>query len=141
MEFSMGSNVIRNTNGVIKIEGKDQILLELGEGPQLLLTMDIYDTKGIHVAKVIRNKFAFDYKDKYRITAKPSSLALVEREHNTVLIEATVLDKEKIEVIQGTFYSVKGHLIEITRRFWRVMGTTTSGMTFDSHGGAIVIGI
>jgi hypothetical protein len=140
MEFNMGSNTIRNTNGVIKVEGKDQILLELGPNSQLLLTMDIYDAKGIHVAKVIRNQFSFDYKDRYRLNAKPLSIVLTETEHNTVLMEASVPDKEKIQVVQGAFYSSKAHLIEINRRCWRVMGATISGMVFDSHGGAIVIG-
>ncbi len=140
MEFNMGSNTIRNTNGVIKAEGKDQILLELGPNSELLLTMDIYDTNGVHVAKVIRNVFAFDYKDRYRITAKPTSLVLIEKEHKTVVLEATVTDRDKIQVIQGAFYSSKGHLIEINRRCWKVMGSTISGMVFDSHGGAITLG-
>ncbi len=61
MEVTMGSNVIRNTNGIFKIEGKDQIYLELDQNSQLLLTMDVYDTKGIQVAKLIRNLFSFDH--------------------------------------------------------------------------------
>ena len=140
MEFSMGSNTIRNTNGVIKAEGKDQVLLEIGTDLQVLLTMDIYDAKGTHVAKVIRNTFAFDYKDRFRLTLKPRTVLLVNRELGTVLIEAALLDKDKVQVIQGSFYSCKGHLVEITPRCWRVMGDTISGTIFDSHGGAVVIG-
>lgn len=140
MEVNMGSNVIRNTNGVLKVEGKDQVLLEIDTNAHILLTMDVYDPKGIHVAKVIRNNFAFDYKDRYRMIAKPSSLMLVDKEHNTVLIEASLLDNNRIQVMQGNFCSSKGHLIEITPRCWRVMGSTVSGTVFDSHGGAVVIG-
>lgn len=142
MEVSMGSNVIRDTNGVIKVEGKDQLLLELENNTRILLTMDVYDPKGIHVAKVIRNVFSFDYKDRYRLIAKPSSLMLIDREHNTVLIEVSVTDvlNKKIQVLQGNFYSHKAHPIEITPRCWRVMGTTIAGTTFDCHGGAIILG-
>lgn len=142
MEVNMGSNVLRDTNGVFKVEGKDQVLLEIDPTPQMLLTMDVYDPKGIHVAKVIRNKFAFDYKDRYRMIAKPLSLMLVDREHNVVLIEASLTDtnNKKIQVMQGNFYSSKGHLIEINARCWRVMGTTVGGTVFDCHGGAIFIG-
>lgn len=142
MEVSMGSNIIRNTNGILKIEGKDQILLEIDRNSHILLTMDVYDAREIHVAKVIRNRFAFDYKDRYRMIVKPSSLMLVNIEHNIVLIEASVIDvmNKKIEVTRGTFYSWKAHLIEINPRCWRVMGTTIGGTVFDSHGGAIIIG-
>ncbi len=141
MEVGMGSNVIRDTNGVFKIEGKDQILLELDKAG-LLLTMDVYDPKGIQVAKVIRNVFSFDYKDRYRMIAKPSSLMLVDREHNIVLIEVAFVDvlNKKVQVLQGNFYSHKAHPIEITPRCWRVMGTAVSGTTFDCHGGAIILG-
>ncbi|MCL4540188.1 MAG: hypothetical protein M1378_11440 [Bacteroidetes bacterium] len=142
MEVNIGSNVVRDTNGVIKIEGKDQILLEIDQDSHILLTFDIYDTKGIQVAKVVRNQFSFDYKDRYRMIAKPTSLMLVDRQHNTVLIEASILDipNKKIQVNQGTFYSSKAHLVEFTQRYWRVMGSTIGGTTFDCHGGAIIIG-
>ncbi len=142
MEVSMGSNVIRNTNGVLKVEGKDQILLEIENNSRLLLTMDIYDAKEIHIAKIIRNNFAFDYKDRYKLIAKPSSLILVNRDHNSVLIEASIQDfmNKKLEVVRGTFYSWKAHLVEITPRYWRIMGTTIGGTVFDCHGGAIIVG-
>lgn len=142
MEINMGSNVLRDTNGVLNVEGKDQVLFEIDPHPQLLLTMDVYDMKGINVAKVVRNKFSFDYKDRYRMIAKPSSLMLIDREHNTVLLEASVLDtnNKKVQVLRGNFYSSKGHPIEITPRCWRVMGTTIGGTTFDCHGGAVYIG-
>ncbi len=142
MEVNMGSNVIRNTNGVFKIEGKDQLLLELDQTSKILLTMDVYDPKGIHVAKVIRNTFSFDYKDRYRIFVKPSAVMVVDREHNIVLFEASVVDVNNkiVQVFQGNFYSYKAHIIEITPRCWRVLGTTTAGTVFDCHGGAIIIG-
>ncbi len=142
MEVTMGSNVIRNTNGIFKIEGKDQIYLELDQNSQLLLTMDVYDTKGIQVAKLIRNLFSFDHKDRYRLIAKPSALMLIDREHNTVLFEVSVtdFDNHRVQVLQGNFYSHKAHPVEITPRCWRVLGTTTAGTTFDCHGDAIIIG-
>jgi len=45
MELNIGSNIIRNTTGVLKVQGKDQIFLEIGDDDQLLLTMDIYDSQ------------------------------------------------------------------------------------------------
>jgi len=45
MELNIGSNIIRNTIGVLNVQGKEQIFLEIGEDDQLLLTMDIYDSQ------------------------------------------------------------------------------------------------
>ena len=47
LELHVGSNVFRTTNGVIKLQGKEQIVLEVQhEPPALLLTMDFYDEQG-----------------------------------------------------------------------------------------------
>lgn len=43
MELNIGSNIIRNTSGVLNVSGKEQISLEIGKDDQLLLTMDLYD--------------------------------------------------------------------------------------------------
>jgi hypothetical protein len=43
VELNIGSNIIRNTSGVLNVSGKEQISLEIGKDDQLLLTMDLYD--------------------------------------------------------------------------------------------------
>jgi len=44
IELHVGSNVFRTTNGVIKLQGKEQLVLEVRpDPPTLLLTMDLYD--------------------------------------------------------------------------------------------------
>ena len=55
MEINIGSNIIRNTNGVLNVEGKDQVSLEVREDGQLLVTMDVYDDAGKHTARLRRN--------------------------------------------------------------------------------------
>ncbi len=63
MELNIGSNIIKNTNGVLSVEGEKQIYLEIGEkDKQLLLTMDIFDSKGEHIAKLRRNAWVFNNK-------------------------------------------------------------------------------
>ena len=47
LELHVGSNVFRNTNGVVKLQGKEQLVLETQPDPLvLLLTMDLYDDQG-----------------------------------------------------------------------------------------------
>lgn len=51
MDLAIGSNSFRNTNGVLAIHGKEQIVLEIAaENDQLLLTMDLYSADGRQVA-------------------------------------------------------------------------------------------
>ena len=46
LELHVGSNIFRTTNGIIKLQGKEQIVLEVqSDPPALLLTMDFYDAE------------------------------------------------------------------------------------------------
>lgn len=142
MELNIGSNLIRNTSGVLNVEGHEQIYLEIGERDrQLLLTMDIYDTDGTHVAKLRRNAWVFNNHDRYEITTHPSSLRLTDTLTGEVVVEANVVDPNHIEMLNGRFFTHRGHLLEITPQFWRIAGgLTMSGNVFDNVGGAVALG-
>lgn len=142
MELNIGSNIIRNTNGVLTVQGKEQIFLEIGErDDQLLLTMDIYDSAGNHIAKLRRNAWVFNNKDRFEITTIPSSLKLIDKETGDIVVEANVLDRNRIQILQGRFFTHKGHFLEVTPAFWRIAGSITmSGNMFDSCGGAVALG-
>ena len=56
LELHVGSNVFRNTNGVVKLQGKEQLVLETQLEPlMLLLTMDLYDDQGTRIGHIRRN--------------------------------------------------------------------------------------
>ena len=56
LELHVGSNIFRSTNGVIKFQGKEQIVLEVQpDPPALFLTMDFYDEQGLGFDKVHGN--------------------------------------------------------------------------------------
>ena len=142
MELNIGSNIIRNSNGVLNVDGEDQIFLEIGKiDNQLLLTADIYDSRGNHIAKLRRNAWAFNKDEKFKITTDPASLKLIEikKETEQTIFEAKALGKDKIEVPQGRFYTHKGDLVEITPEFWRIKGATLSDNTIDARRGAVKI--
>jgi len=141
MELDIGSNIIRNTSGVLKVQGKEQIFLEQGDDGQVLLTMDIYDSGRVHIAKLRRNSWVFNNKERFEITTTPTSLKLVDREFGDLVVEANVISKDKLEVSNGKFYTHTGILLEITPQYWRVGGgITMGGNVFDSCGGAVAIG-
>lgn len=62
-ELVIGSNRVINAHGVIGVDGEPQVELERGTDMQLLLTMDLYDQGGKHVAKLRRNARAFHGED------------------------------------------------------------------------------
>lgn len=141
MELNIGSNIIRNTSGVLNVQGKEQISLEIGERDnQLLLTMDIYDSAGDHIAKLRRNAWVFNKRDQFEVNTSLVSLKLIDKETGEIVVEANVVDKDKIQVLQGRFYTHTGHLLEITPEFWRIGDSIKmSGNIIDSCGGAVAI--
>ena len=141
MELDIGSNIIRNTSGVLNVQDKEQIFLEIGDDGQLLLTMDIYDSGKEHIAKLRRNAWAFNNKKRFEITTTPASLKLIDRVTGDTVVEANVVSKDKLKVSNGKFYTHNGVLLEITPQYWRVGGgIIMGGNILDGGGGAMAIG-
>jgi hypothetical protein len=140
LEINIGSNIIRNTSGVLNVSGKDQIWLEVSDYSQLLLTMDIYDSGKNHIAKLRRNAWVFNNKQAYDITTAPNSLKLIDKVSGDTVVEAQILGKNKILIPQGRFYTYQGTLVEITPKYWKIAGITMSGNIIDSCGKAVNIG-
>jgi transcription antitermination factor NusG len=141
MEVIVGSNIIRNTSGVLNVSGKDQIGLEVDEETtQLLLTMDIYNPSGKKIAKLRRNAWVFNEGNIYDITTVPDSLKLFNKKTGKVVVEVRITGKDKIEIPYGWFYTSNGNLLEITPEYWKIGGITMSGNVIDSCGAAVGIG-
>ncbi len=151
MDLTIGSNSFRNTNGVLAVHGKEQIVFEFAlESDQLLLTMDLYDAAGRQIAHLRRNAWKFNVDDRFAFSATASSpslygsapwLRLVDQETGEPVLEASVTDGTKLQILQGNFYTHKGQLLEITSHLCRIAGVVTLfGDTRDARGGAIVIG-
>ncbi len=151
MDLVLGSNSFRNTNGVLTIHGKEQIVLEIGpDNDQLLLTMDVYDASGRQVAHLRRNdwKFNVDGRFAFSVTAASPSLyggapwlKLEDKETGGAVLEASAVDRDKVQILQGKLYTHKGQLLEITSHLCRISGVVTMfADTRDARGGAIVIG-
>jgi hypothetical protein len=151
MDLALGSNSFRNTNGVLAIHGKEQIVLEFAtENDQLLLTMDLYSASGRQLAHLRRNEWKFNLDDRYALSATAASpslyggapwLKLEDKETGDTVLEASVPDCDKVQILQGKLYTHKGQLLEITSHLCRIAGVVTMfGDTRDARGGAIVIG-
>jgi hypothetical protein len=151
LELHLGSNVFRNTNGVIKLQGKEQLVLEIRPLPlALLLTMDLYDEQGARVGHIRRNALSAHSKGRFTInvttsdetaTGTPPSVTVAERITGHTVFEACLVQGRKIRITVGHFHTHKGDLVTVSPHYCRI-GTslTLFGDVAESRGGAATIG-
>lgn len=120
MQLTIGSNLMGNTDGVISVRGDEQICLEWGRlDTKLLLTMNLYNFSGDHIARLRRNHWTFNDRDRFVFTANANGVSIVDTRSSQVALEARVVDGSSVVVTQGTFHSCTGQQIEITMEDWR----------------------
>lgn len=149
IELLIGSNIFRNTNGVVKIQGKEQLVLEAKEG-LLYATLDLYNEAGAHVAHIRRNVLVLNQTGQFAIELHPMekhaatggpAVRILDQQAGTLAFEATVRADHKIDITAGKFYSHKGTAVEITPHYCRIgSGTTRFGDIVENRGGTVVLG-
>lgn len=150
-ELLIGSNVFRDTNGVVMIEEKEQLVLEWRPDEGLLLvTMDLYDEHGIHVAHLRRNVFAVNRSGQFSIEVHPSTadirtdppwIRLFDHQSGIVVLDVLMSSEYRAHIRSGRFYSHRGTLVEITPHYCRLGSQATwFGEIIDARGGMVVLG-
>ncbi len=149
MEINVGSNNLRNTNGVIKLHGKEQLVIE--QTPtQILLTMDFYDANAGQLAHLRRNRWAFNDHERFVLhTSSPTAagfqegpwLKVLERQTGDVVLEIRGQANGRLELVRGQFHTHRGELVEVTPHVCRI-GTSMSlfGDVRECRGGPVIIG-
>ena len=151
LELHVGSNVFRNTNGVVTLQGKEQLVLEMQPNPQaLLLTMDLYDEQGTRVGHVRRNALSAHSAGRFTINVKADgdstpddqpSITVADRTTGQTVLEACLVQGRKVRITVGHLYTHKGKLVTISPHYCRIgTGLTLFGDVAESRGGAAVIG-
>lgn len=151
LELLIGSNKFRNTNGVIRIQGKEQLFLESKPDQGLLLvTIDLYSQTGAHIGHLRRNVLALNPADQFTVEvhradiSTPTDLPWVRVTDQSIgqtVLEACVVAHKKIQVVLGKFYSHKGILVDITPHYCRIgSGTTLFGDISENKGGTVTLG-
>jgi hypothetical protein len=146
LELHMGSNVFRNINGVVKLQGKEQMFWEVVPDLEtLLLTMDLYDDKGVRVGHIRRNVIKSGEIERFTVTAnlhasaRPDSAPSVtvsDRLKGETVVEAFLVQGRKIRIAAGSFYTHKGELVQISPHYCRIgTGRTLFGDVVESRGG------
>jgi hypothetical protein len=151
LELHVGSNVFRNTNGVVKLQGKEQLVLETQPQPlALLLTMDLYDEQGTRVGHIRRNALSAHSARRFTINAKasdeatpddPPSVTVADRITGNTVFEACLMQKRKVRIVAGHLYTHKGELVTVSPHYCRIgSGLTIFGDVVESRGSTAIIG-
>jgi hypothetical protein len=119
MQLTIGSNRLRNTDGIISVRGKRQIFLEWGPfDSELLLTMDLYSAGGEHIARLRRNRWTFNDRERFNFVANARGFSLVDAKSSQVVLEARVVGGNSVVITQGAFHCSTGDQIEINVENW-----------------------
>jgi hypothetical protein len=150
LELHIGSNIFRNTNGVVKIHGKEQIVVELRpDQGLLLLTLDLYSTAGAHLAHLRRNVLVLNRTDRFSVeihrstetgAPDPAWVRVSDETTGEVALEVRALSDSRSQIAAGKFCSHKGIPVEITPHYCRTgSGTTRFGDIVESRGGSVTL--
>jgi hypothetical protein len=151
LELHVGSNVFRNTNGVVKLQGKEQLVLETQLEPlMLLLTMDLYNDQGTRVGHIRRNALSAHSVGRYTINVTtssepnpndPPSVTVADRTTGHTVFEACLMQRRKVRITVGHFYTHKGELVTVSPHYCRIgTGVTLFGDVAESRGSSAAIG-
>ena len=141
MDIEIGSNLYRNSNGTIDVEGVPQI--EIARHPStgaLLVNFALFDVNGRLLAKVVDSTITFNERRAYELTKTNKSVAMKEIESGKLVLHFEVKTADVVALSQGAFHTMKGHLLEISPKEWKLDKQQQSGLTHDADGGAVSIG-
>jgi len=151
LELHVGSNIFRTTNGVIKLQGKEQIVLEVqSDPPALLLTMDFYDEQGQRIGHLRRNQLSAVGASRFAVCVTtpsdptlndPLTVTVSERTTGNTVIEVYLFQRRKIRFTTAHFHTHKGEVVSISPHYCRI-GTalTMFGDVVEGRGGTAAIG-
>lgn len=151
LELLVGSNVFRTTNGIIKLQGKEQIVLEVQTAPpSLLLTMDFYDGQGQRIGHLRRNQLSTVGAKRYALSVTvasdatiddPLTVTVSDRTTGAAVLEVYLFQRRKIRITNASFHTHKGELVSVSPHYCRVgTGLTKFGDVVECRGEAVSIG-
>jgi hypothetical protein len=151
LELHIGSNIFRATNGVIKFQGKEQIVLEIQpDPPALFLTMDFYDEQGQRIGHLRRNQLSAAGSSRFAVCVTaptdptlddPLTVTVSERATGHTVIEVYVFQRRKIRFTSAHFHTHKGDVVSISPHYCRIGASLTMfGDVVEGRGGTAAIG-
>ena len=141
MDIEIGSNLYRNSNGTIEVEGVPQIQLARHPSTRaLLVNFALFDSNGRMLAKVVDSTIMFNERRAYEVTKTDKSVAMKEIESGKLVLHFEMKASDVVALSRGEFHTMKGHLLEVSPKEWKLDKQQQSGLTQDAKGGAVSIG-
>lgn len=141
MDLEIGSNVYRNTDGTVEVEGVPQLTVTLGtpDGPPIV-NFVTFDSGGRMTSKMVESTMQFNERRAMDLAKTPAGIKLTHTESGTVVLHVETKSPNYVVVKQANFVTVKGHTLEVSLVDWRVDKRRMSGTDTDVKGGAVAIG-
>ncbi len=141
MDIEIGSNLYKNSNGTIEVEGIPQ--LQVAYHPSsgaLLVNFALFDATGRMLAKVVDSTLMFNERRAYELVKTAKGLTMKEVASGKTVLKLDARTPQAIAFVQGEFHTMKGHLLQVTATEWKIEKQHKSGLTQDSQGGVVSIG-
>jgi hypothetical protein len=141
-QVRLGNNTISETTGVIEIDGKEVVGLEMGRDGKPLLHVDVYGPGGTHVAKLWRGSWVFGSRDDFEMLRTADHVRMTEKASGRVIVDAQLakLGEATIAVTAADLYGPKGFRVFVDEAGeLHAGGVTLSGNTIHGFGKAIVV--
>ncbi len=141
MDVEVGSNLYRNTDGMIEIEGVPQIQLALKPTTgDVLVNFALFDAGGKVTAKLIDSTLMVNERRAYEVDRRSKSLRLTHSASGTVILQMDVKGPDFVAFTEGEFHTIKGHVIHVSPTEWHIDKLRASGTTQDLKGGSVLLG-
>lgn len=140
MDMVIGSNLYRNTDGTVEIEGLPQMsFTPRKSGGMPLVSMVLYDEGGRVAAKLVDSTMAFNERRALDLSKTSTGLLLKNLEAGTVVLQIDCKDG-RVMIARAEFMTVKGHLLRVTPTEWTLEQKRMSGGDNDLQGKSVAIG-
>ncbi len=141
MDIEIGSNLYRNANGMIDIEGVPQFEVSIKQPSRaLLVNFALFDDAGRMMAKVVDSTLMFNERRAYELAKTPNSVTLKHGESGSVVFSMELREGDRIVLRQGTFHTMKGHKLDVSPTECRIDKKRFTGKDMDANGGPASIG-
>jgi hypothetical protein len=141
MDVEVGSNLYRNTDGMIAIEGVPQIQVAMNPTTgALLVNFALFDASGKVTAKLVDSTLMINERRAYEVNKTSKNLLLTHLASGTVILQMNVKAPDVVAFTRGEFHTIKGHVIRVTPTEWKIDKLRASGTTQDVKGGSVVLG-
>ncbi len=142
MDVKVGPHWYRNSNGTVEIEGLPQMELELRKtgGVPVRVNFAIFDSGGKLHAKIEANSLVINEQGAYHLERSEKGLMLTTTRKGKRVLAINVGENNQVEIPEGEFYTLKGHILKITPEEWSVEKITEKAGETDMKGQPVTVG-